>query len=66
MHKAMLPHRRTFPLFVRKVLGCEPQTRSSHLTVKQIEQLQNELVRMKSFTRQTASMITICDTIWAR
>ena len=49
MHKAMLPRRRTFPLFVRKVLGCKPQTRFSHLTVKQVEQLQIELVRMKKF-----------------
>jgi hypothetical protein len=43
----MLPHRRTFPIFVRKVLGCKPHTRFSHLTLKQVEQLQTELVRMK-------------------
>ena len=49
MHKAMLPHRRKFPLFVRKVLGCKPHTRFSHLTIKQVEQLQTELVRMKKF-----------------
>jgi hypothetical protein len=49
MHKAMLPHRRIFPLFVRKVLGCKPQTQFSHLTVKQVEQLQFELARMKKF-----------------
>jgi len=49
MHNAMLPHRRTFPLFVRKVLGCKPQTQFSHLTLKQIEQLQIELARMKQF-----------------
>ena len=39
MHKAMLPHRRTFPLFVRKVLGCKPQTRFSPLTVRQVSVL---------------------------
>jgi hypothetical protein len=49
MHRAMLPHRRTFPLFVRKVLGCKPQTRYSHLTLKQVEQLQIELAHMKKF-----------------
>jgi hypothetical protein len=49
MHRAMLPHRRTFPLFVRKVLGCKPQTRYSHLTLKQVEQLQIELARMEKF-----------------
>jgi hypothetical protein len=49
MHKAMFPHRRTFPIFVRKVLGCKPQTRFSPLTLKQVEQLQIELVRMKKF-----------------
>ena len=47
LHNAMLPHRRTFPIFVRKVLGCKPHTRFSHLTLKQVEQLQTELVRMK-------------------
>jgi hypothetical protein len=49
MHRAMLPHRRKFPLFVRKVLGCKPQTRFSHLTLKQVEQLRVELARMKQF-----------------
>ena len=49
MHKAMFPHRRTFPIFVRKVLGCKPKTRFSPLTLKQVEQLQIELVRMKKF-----------------
>lgn len=49
MHKAMLPHSRTFPLFVRKVLGCKPQTRYSPLTLKQVEQLHIEIVRMKKF-----------------
>jgi hypothetical protein len=49
MHKAMLPHRGTFPFFFRKVLGCKPKTRFSHLTLKQVEQLQIELVRMKKF-----------------
>ena len=52
MQKAMLPHRRTFPIFVRKVLGCKPQTRFSHLTIKQVEQLQIELARMKKFHMQ--------------
>jgi len=45
----MLPHRHAFPLFVRKVLGCKPQTRFSPLTLKQVEQLQIELLRMKKF-----------------
>ena len=52
MQKAMLPHRRTFPIFVRKVLGCKPQTRFSHFTIKQVEQLQIELARMKTFHMQ--------------
>ena len=49
IYRAMLPHRHTFPLFVRKVLGCKPQTRYSHLTIKQVEQLCFELARMKNF-----------------
>jgi len=49
MHKAILRYRRTFPLFVRKVLGCKPHTRFSHLTLKQVAQLQIELARMKDF-----------------
>jgi hypothetical protein len=43
----MLPHRRAFPIFVRKVLGCQPQTRFSHLTLKQAAKLQIELHRLK-------------------
>ena len=42
-------YRRTFPLFVRKVLGCKPQTRYSHLTLKQVASLQLELTRFKKF-----------------
>ncbi len=49
MHKAMLPHRRTFPLFLSKVLGCKPKTRFSHLTLKQADQLRVELATMKKF-----------------
>lgn len=49
LHRAMFPHRRTFPIFVRKVLGCKPQTRFSHLTVKQVAKLQVELTRFKNF-----------------
>jgi hypothetical protein len=49
LYRAMLPHHRTFPIFVRKVLGCKPQTRFSHLTLKQVKQLQIELVRIKNF-----------------
>src|ERR1019366_4586484 len=36
LYRAMFPHRRTFPIFVRKVLGGKPQTRFSHLTLKQL------------------------------
>jgi hypothetical protein len=49
MHKAMFPHRRTFPIFVRKVLGCKPQTRFSPLTLKQVAKLHAELTRLKKF-----------------
>jgi len=49
LHRAMLPHRRTFPVLVRKVLGCKPQTRFSHLTLKQVAKLQVELTRFKNF-----------------
>jgi len=47
LHRAMLPHRRTFPIFVRKVLGCKPHTRFSHLTLKQVAKLQDALARLK-------------------
>jgi hypothetical protein len=49
LYRAMLPHRHTFPIFVRKVLGCKPQTRYSHLTLKQVTKLQSELTRFKKF-----------------
>ena len=49
LHRAMLPHHRTFPLLVRKVLGCQPQTRYSYLTLKQVAKLQLELARFKNF-----------------
>jgi hypothetical protein len=46
---ALLPHRRSFPIFVGKVLNCRPQTRSSHLTLKQVYKLKAELDRLKTF-----------------
>lgn len=49
LHRAMSPHKRIFPLFVQKILGCKPHTRNSHLTTKQVEKLQSELVRLKDF-----------------
>ena len=49
LHRAMSPHKRAFPLFVQKMLGCKPHTRNSHLTTKQVEKLQSELVRLKDF-----------------
>lgn len=49
LHRAMSPHSRTFPLFIRKVLGCKPHTRNFHLILKQVEQLQVELARLKNF-----------------
>ena len=49
LHRAMSPHSRAFPLFIRKVLGCKPHTRYSHLTLKQVEKLQVELARLKNF-----------------
>jgi hypothetical protein len=49
LHHAMTPHIRVFPLFVRKVLGCKPHTRNSHLTLKQVQKLQVELNRLKNF-----------------
>ena len=48
LHRAMLAHQRTVPLFVRKVIGCQPHTRNSHLTFKQVEKLQVELTRLKN------------------
>jgi hypothetical protein len=49
LHRAMTPHAHAFPLFVRKVLGCKPHTRNSHLTLKQVQKLQVELTRLKNF-----------------
>jgi hypothetical protein len=49
LRRAMSPHRRAFPLFIRKVLGCKPHTRNSHFTLKQVEKLQVELARLKNF-----------------
>jgi len=49
LHRAMSPHKRAFPLFVQKILGCKPHTHNSHLTTKQVEKLQTELVRLKGF-----------------
>jgi hypothetical protein len=49
LHRAMSPHSRAFPIFIRKVLGCKPHTRNSHLTLKQVEKLQVELARLKNF-----------------
>ena len=49
LHRALTPHARAFPLFVRKFLGCKPHTRNSHLTFKQVEKLQVELARLKNF-----------------
>ena len=45
----MSPHHRVFPLFIRKVLGCNPPTHNSHFTLKQVEKLQVELARLKNF-----------------
>jgi len=45
----MFPHKRAFPLFVRKILGCKPHTSNSHLPLKQVEKLQSELLRLKNF-----------------
>lgn len=50
LHRAMSPHKRAFPLFVQKILGCKPHTRDSHLTTKQVGKLQSELVRLKDFS----------------
>lgn len=49
LHQVMRPHHRAFPIFVRKVLGCKPQTRFSHLTLKQVARLEVELSRFKNF-----------------
>ncbi len=49
LHRAMSRHNRAFPIFIRKVLGCKPNTHNSHLTLKQVEKLQAELVRLKNF-----------------
>ena len=49
LHRAMSPYSRDFPLFIRKVLGCKPHTRNSHLTLKQVKKLQVELARLKNF-----------------
>jgi hypothetical protein len=49
LRRAMSPHSCAFPIFIRKVLGCKPHTRNSHLTIKQVEKLQAELARLKNF-----------------
>jgi hypothetical protein len=46
---SLLPHGRAFPVFVGKVLNCQPHTRSSHLTLKQVHKLKAELDRLKTF-----------------
>ena len=45
---AFPPHRRAFPIFVGKVLNCQPHTRFSHLTLKQVHKLKAELDRLKT------------------
>ena len=47
LHRAMLKHARSFPVFIRKVLGCKPHQKNSHLTVRQVEKLQDEIVRLR-------------------
>jgi hypothetical protein len=49
LHRALSAQGRSFPILMRKVLGCNPRTRSSHLTLKQVEKLQLELAHLKSF-----------------
>jgi hypothetical protein len=46
---AFSPHRRAFPMFVGKVLNCQPHTRNSHLTLNQVHKLKAELDRLKTF-----------------
>jgi hypothetical protein len=64
LYRAMLPHRRTFPLFVRKVLGCKPQIRFSYLTLKQVASLQLEPRPLQKFplgrpqARQRAAILS--------
>lgn len=47
LYRAMLKHARSFPVFIRKVLGCKPHQNNSHLSVRQVEKLQDEIVRLK-------------------
>lgn len=49
LHRAMVPYRRTFPIFVGKVLGHKARNRHSHLTLKQVAKLKVELTRFKDF-----------------
>jgi len=49
LRRVLSPQRRSFPILIRKVLGGKPHTRSSHLTLKQVEKLQVELSRLKTF-----------------
>lgn len=49
LHRAMSPHKRYFPIFVGKILGCKPHTHNSHLNINQVKKLQAELARLKNF-----------------
>ena len=49
LRDALFPARRSFPIFFRKVLECKPRTSTSHLTLKQVEKLEKELPRLRSY-----------------
>lgn len=49
LRDALAPHRHSFPILLRKILECKPQTQTSRLTLKQVEKLQAELTCLKTF-----------------
>ncbi|HOC56884.1 MAG TPA: hypothetical protein PKI20_14800 [Verrucomicrobiota bacterium] len=46
---ALSPHRRTFPVFIGKILNYTPYIRATHLTLKTVRKLELELRRLRTF-----------------
>ena len=49
LHEALSKQASSFPILIRKILAGKPHTRSSHITIKQVEKLQLEVARLKTF-----------------
>lgn len=49
VHEALSSHRRLFPIFFHKILGSKPSVSATHIPFWQVQKLQKELARLKSF-----------------